>query len=51
LVITEWEEFKKLDFTRIKKQMRLPLVVDARNIYSPEKLKELGFQYVGIGRR
>ncbi|TRZ96152.1 UDP-glucose/GDP-mannose dehydrogenase family protein [bacterium] len=51
LVITEWEEFKKLDFSRIKKQMRLPLVVDARNIYSPEKLKQLGFQYVGIGHR
>jgi UDPglucose 6-dehydrogenase len=51
LIVTEWEEFKNLDFLRIKKQMRLPLVVDARNIYSPEKFKQLGFQYVGIGRR
>lgn len=50
VVVTEWNEFKELDFTRVKKLMRQPIVVDGRNIYNPAKLKELGFRYVGVGR-
>lgn len=50
VVITEWNEFKELDFTRIKKVMRVPILIDARNIYEPDKLKSLGFRYIGIGR-
>jgi len=49
-VVTEWNEFKELDFSRLKKLMRQPLIVDGRNIYDPEALRRLGFRYVGTGR-
>ncbi|MFH0763961.1 MAG: UDP-glucose/GDP-mannose dehydrogenase family protein [Candidatus Omnitrophota bacterium] len=51
LVATEWNEFKELDFKRIKKLMRQPILVDGRNIYDPSEMKKLGFTYVGIGRK
>ena len=50
VVITEWNEFKELDFARIKKLMRQPVLIDGRNIYDPDALRRLGFRYVGIGR-
>ena len=50
VVITEWNEFKELDFGRIKKLMRQPLILDGRNIYDPEAMRKLGFRYAGIGR-
>ncbi len=50
LIVTEWEEFKKLDLKRIKKLMKQPLIIDGRNIYLPQELKRLGFRYKGIGR-
>ncbi|MEK7578374.1 MAG: UDP-glucose/GDP-mannose dehydrogenase family protein [Patescibacteria group bacterium] len=50
VVVTEWNEFKELDFVRLKKIMRQPIIVDARNIYEPRELKKLGFRYIGIGR-
>lgn len=49
-VITEWEEFKKLDFTRIKEKMRVPIVCDGRNIYDRQELEKLGFTYIAVGR-
>jgi UDPglucose 6-dehydrogenase len=49
-ILTEWNEFKELDFKRIKKLLRQPLIVDGRNIYDPEAMRKLGFRYVGIGR-
>ncbi|MBI5144486.1 MAG: UDP-glucose/GDP-mannose dehydrogenase family protein [Candidatus Omnitrophica bacterium] len=51
IIATEWNEFKELDFKKIKKLMRQPVIVDGRNIYDPEELKKLGFRYLGIGRR
>jgi len=51
VVMTEWPEFSELDFNRIKKLVRQPFVVDARNLYEPQSLKKLGFKYVGMGRR
>ena len=51
LVITEWDEFKELDFPKIKKLLKRPFIIDGRNIYEPERLKKLGFTYAGIGRR
>ena len=51
LLLTEWDEFKSLDFTKIKKLMRHPILFDGRNIYDKEKMKKLGFEYYGIGRR
>ncbi len=50
VILTEWDEFKKLDLTRIKKLLRQPVVIDGRNIYDPEQMKKLGFIYKGVGR-
>ncbi len=50
MVTTEWNEFRQLDLKRIKKSMKTPLLFDGRNIYDPKKMKELGFQYRGVGR-
>ncbi|MFA4993413.1 MAG: UDP-glucose/GDP-mannose dehydrogenase family protein [Candidatus Omnitrophota bacterium] len=50
VVVTEWNEFKEMDFTRLKKLLKRPLVIDARNIYEPRLLREKGFIYIGVGR-
>ncbi len=50
LIITEWDEFKELDLSRIKKLLRQPLIIDGRNIYEPQEMKKLGFRYIGVGR-
>lgn len=50
LLITEWDEYKNLDFKKIKKLMKSPVVVDGRNIYNRKKLEKLGFIYGGLGR-
>lgn len=50
ILVTEWNEFKQLDMQRIARLMRRPLLFDARNIYDPAKMRELGFTYCGIGR-
>ncbi len=49
-VLTEWNEFKELDFTRLKRLMRQPLIADGRNLYDPDRLRRLGFRYVAMGR-
>ncbi len=51
VVVTEWNEFREPDFDRIRSLMRRPVIFDGRNIYNPGHLKELGFEYEGIGRR
>ena len=51
LLITEWEEYAKLNFTKIKKIMRSPVIVDGRNFLPKEKLKKMGFSYEGVGTR
>lgn len=50
ILMTEWNEFKEIDWQRLKGVMRQPVIVDGRNIYDPVKLKALGFRYAGIGR-
>lgn len=50
VVVTEWNEFRRPDFARMKSLMRVPVVFDGRNIYDPAKLREQGFIYYGIGR-
>ncbi|MDP3723144.1 MAG: UDP-glucose/GDP-mannose dehydrogenase family protein [Candidatus Omnitrophota bacterium] len=50
VILTEWNEFKELDFKRLKRLLRQPLIVDGRNLYDPEPLRALGFRYVGVGR-
>ena len=50
LLLTEWPEYKKLDWTRIHKEMARPLVIDARNALDPNVMQELGFEYDSFGR-
>jgi UDPglucose 6-dehydrogenase len=50
LVVTEWNEFKEIDLVKVKALMKGNGLVDGRNIYDPEKVRELGFEYKGIGR-
>ncbi len=50
LILTEWNEFRYLDLDRIKEAMAEPALVDARNVYEPQRLQKLGFRYEGMGR-
>jgi UDPglucose 6-dehydrogenase len=50
VIVTEWDEFRNLDLARIKMLLRQPIIVDGRNIFDPVKMKEIGFDYHGIGR-
>jgi UDPglucose 6-dehydrogenase len=51
LVLTEWEEFRRVDFDKVRAQLAEPRIVDARNLLDPGALRRLGFSYVGVGRR
>lgn len=48
--MTEWNQFRALDMKRVKELMREPKVADLRNIYEPERMRAMGFIYVGVGR-
>ncbi len=48
--VTEWNQFRALDLLRIRDLMTTPKVADLRNIYDPEDMREMGFEYVGVGR-
>ena len=48
--MTEWNQFRALDMQRIRQLMRAPKIADLRNIYEPGSMRELGFDYVGVGR-
>lgn len=50
-ILTEWNEFRGLDLSRIKSLLRAPIVVDLRNIYNPEEMEDAGFAYFCVGRR
>jgi len=50
ILLTEWNEFKKLDFKKIKSLMKNPVILDARNVYDRDNLEALGFEYKGVGR-
>jgi UDPglucose 6-dehydrogenase len=48
--VTEWNQFRALDMARVRDLMKTPKVADLRNIHDPEDMRELGFEYVGVGR-
>lgn len=48
--VTEWNQFRALDMSRIRDLMKSPKIADLRNIYEPADMRELGFDYVGVGR-
>jgi UDPglucose 6-dehydrogenase len=50
VIVTEWEQFRALDFKRLKAAMARPLLVDLRNIYAPEEVRRAGFAYESVGR-
>jgi len=50
LVVTEWNEYRRPNFKRIKELLKQPYVFDGRNVYEPETMKKMGFVYSGIGR-
>jgi UDPglucose 6-dehydrogenase len=50
LIATEWDEFRKLDWDRIRDAMARPLIVDGRNLLSPREMKDRGFEYRSFGR-
>ncbi len=49
-LVTEWNEFKQLDMERVRDLMRRPILLDGRNVYEPQRMRELGFIYRGMGR-
>jgi UDPglucose 6-dehydrogenase len=50
LILTEWNEFKQVDFQKLKSIVKQPLLIDGRNMYDPREMAEKGFVYHGIGR-
>lgn len=50
LVATEWNEFKNLDLARVRDSMKQPVLLDGRNIYQPDIMRNLGFTYYAVGR-
>ena len=51
IIVTEWPEFKELDFKQIKSVLRDPIIIDLRNIIDTNKLKGLGYKYYSIGKK
>jgi UDPglucose 6-dehydrogenase len=50
LILTEWKEFAEIDLARLKHQLRFPIVVDGRNLFAPQQMASLGFNYISMGR-
>src|SRR4030095_12025349 len=50
VVITEWNQFRRLDMDRMKQLMRVPNIIDLRNLYEPEAMRAAGFNYLAMGR-
>ena len=50
LILTEWDQFRALDLDRVRSLLSRPLVVDLRNIYRPDEMRDQGFAYVSVGR-
>jgi UDPglucose 6-dehydrogenase len=50
LILTEWEEFANLDLSRIRRELKYPIVIDGRNLYDPETMAAQGFTYYSVGR-
>jgi UDPglucose 6-dehydrogenase len=51
IILTEWNQFRNLDMSRIRGLLKKPVFIDLRNIYAPEKMREMGFVYYSVGRK
>ena len=49
IIVTEWNEFRHADFDYILHKLQKPVIFDGRNLYDPDKMKQKGFEYIGIG--
>ena len=50
VIMTEWNVFRNLDFEKLKSVMRVPVLLDLRNVYDPERVAAAGFKYISVGR-
>ena len=50
VLLTEWNQYRALDFNKVKKKMRKPVFIDLRNVYEPHKVQAIGYEYYGNGR-
>ena len=50
ILLTEWNEFREMDLQKVSKLMKSHKIVDGRNVWEPDEMKKLGFEYVGVGR-
>jgi len=50
VIVTEWNQFRALDLERLKDLLKAPIIVDLRNVYTPQTMKDMGFEYSSIGR-
>ena len=50
VIVTEWNQFRALDMQKVKNLLKSPKIADLRNVYEPKDMRELGFEYVGVGR-
>jgi UDPglucose 6-dehydrogenase len=50
VVVTDWNEYRHPDFERVKRTLKQPVIVDGRNLYDVERMRELGVRYFSIGR-
>ncbi|MEP7076358.1 MAG: UDP-glucose/GDP-mannose dehydrogenase family protein [Acidobacteriota bacterium] len=50
VIVTEWNQFRALDMDKVKSLLKSPKIADLRNVYEPSDMRELGFEYVGVGR-
>ena len=50
VIVTEWNQFRNLELERLKPIMRRALLIDLRNVYEPDRVADIGFRYVSVGR-
>jgi UDPglucose 6-dehydrogenase len=50
MIVTEWPQFRDLDWERVRSLMARPLILDGRNLLNPQQIKALGFEYHSVGR-
>lgn len=51
ILMTEWNQYRALDLEKIRDSLNDPIFIDLRNVYDPDKMRSLGFQYTGVGRK
>ena len=49
VIVTEWDAFRALDLERIRDALKQPILVDLRNIYRPDEMRQSGWRYIGVG--